>query len=852
MTEIQLGLFNPQPRLMDQSQETPAGLYASLRAGRSLLCVASIAWVLIPSLLFAALPVVNPATVELHGNFTQAQLVVQQPAESGNVSIESADLTITATYLSTDPTVVSVNSSGRVSAVKNGTTEIVVQSGGQQVRVPVTVSGIVERPSVPFREFVSPVLSHAGCNQGACHASQFGKGGFVLSVVGFDPDKDRQAIARDRAGRRVNLLEPEQSLFLKKPLMEVSHGGGQRLQKGALDHQILAAWLRAGAPAPRNDEPDVVRLSVYPSQRLAVVGDTQQLRIVAEYSNGVQRDVTGLAKFTSLDESTVNVSAEGLVLVIGKGQAPVMIRYEGQAAVATFVSPYSQAPELAGWLNHNFVDELASKKFIELGIEPSPMCDDATFLRRAYVDAIGTLPTPEVVTAFIDSTDPLKREKLVDELLGLTGDPARDTHNDQYAALWTLKWSDLLRNTSEGGANDQRMWAMHNWIKEQFRTNRPFDEVVRELITAKGSIFSNGPAVYFQINNTPPELAEATAQLFLGTQLACAKCHHHPFEKYSQADYYSFAAFFSRVGVKSSQEFGLFGGEKVVMVRNGGEVKHPKTGKVLKPKPLDGPEMDDALDRRRPLGEWLTSKDNADFSRSIVNRYVRFLLGRGLVEPVDDMRATNPPTNPELLDRLAQHFVESGFNIKHVMRVIMTSRLYQLESQPTPANAGDLKFYSHFQVKRLAAEPLMDAIDIVTGVPTKFKNLPAGTRAIELPDAEYPDYFLNVFGKPRRVSACECERVPDENLGQALHTLNGDFLMGKISHKTGLIAKSIEAKQSDDDVITAIYLRALARRPNDSEMATARQFISESTNRQETLEDLLWSVMNSKQFLFVR
>jgi len=730
--------------------------------------------------------------------------------------------------------------------------EISIEADGQKVVIPVTVAGIVERPVVAFREFVSPVLSHAGCNQGACHASQYGKGGFVLSVVGFDPDKDWDSMIRDRGGRRVNLMEPEESLLLKKPTMAISHGGGQRLIKHSLDYQILTAWLRSGTPAPKADEPEVAKLEVYPPQRLASVGQTQQLRIVAEYKTGLRRDVTGLAKFDSLDESAVSVSPDGLVKVIGHGQAPVMIRYEGQAVVAMVVSPFGPTPELASWVNHNFVDEHASKKFIELGIEPSPMCDDATFLRRAYLDAVGTLPTPEEANAFIDSTDPLKRERLVDELLGLTGDPARDTHNDQYAALWTLKWSDLLRNTSEGGGNDQRMWAMHNWIKEQFRTNRPFDQFVRELITAKGSIFSSGPAVYFQINDNPPDLAESTAQLFLGTRLACAKCHHHPFEKYSQADYYSFAAFFSRVGVKPSQEFGLFGGEKVVVVRNKGEVKHPKTGKVLKPRPFDGPEMDDLLDRRRPLGVWLTAKENKDFSRSIVNRYVAFLLGRGLVEPVDDMRATNPPTNPDLLDQLAQLFVDSDFNIKQVMRAIMTSRLYQLESQPTTSNASDEKFFSHYRVKRLPAEPLLDAIDAVTGVQTKFKSLPAGTRAIELPDAEYPDYFLNVFGKPRRVSVCECERMPDENLGQALHTLNGDFLMDKIASKSGRIAQEIEAKKTDDEIITDIYLRALSRRPTDSELATARQFVSETPNRKEVLEDLLWSIVNSKQFLFVR
>ena len=638
---------------------------------RSLLACA--AWFLIGLPALAAPPVVTPAVVDLKGNFAQAQLIVRQPPDSREVGIDSPDLTRAATYLSTRPQFATVDPTGRITAVADGTTEIVIQAGHEQVRVPVTVSGVVAQPVVPFREFVSPVLSHAGCNQGACHASQFGKGGFVLSVVGFDPDKDWTSMVRDREGRRVNPMSPEESLLLKKPMMGLPHGGGQRLWKNSLDHQILLGWLRSGVTRPKADEPDVTKLEVYPAQRLASVGQSQQLRVVAEYSNGVKRDVTGLAKFDSLDEAAVAVDRDGLVKVIGKGQAPVMIRFEGQAAISMVISPYGEMPELAGWINYNFVDELASKKFIELGIEPSPVCDDATFLRRAYLDAVGTLPSPEDAVAFIDSPDPDKRTKLVDELLGLTGDPARDTHNDQYAALWTLKWSDLLRNTSDGGGNNQQMWAMHNWIKEQFRTNRPFDQFVSELITAKGSIYSSGPAVYFQINRTPPDLAESTAQLFLGTRLACAKCHHHPFEKYSQADYYSFAAFFSRVGVKTSQEFGLFGGETVVMVRNNGEVSHPKTGKILKPRPLDGPELEDPLDRRRPLAAWLTAKENKEFARSVVNRYVAFLLGRGLVEPVDDMRATNPATNPELLDRLAAHFAESGFNIKQLMRSAMKS-----------------------------------------------------------------------------------------------------------------------------------------------------------------------------------
>jgi len=351
--------------------------------------------------------------------------------------------------------------------------------------------------------------------------------------------------------------------------------------------------------------------------------------------------------------------------------------------------------------------------------------------------------------------------------------------------------------------------------------------------------------------NNPPDLAETTAQLFLGVRLQCAKCHHHPFEKYGQDDYYSFAAFFSRVSNKGSQEFGLFGGEQVVMVRNAGEVSNPRTGKVLKPTPLDGEPTDDPLDRRIALAKWLTATDNKMFSRNIVNRYMGYLLGRGLVDPIDDMRATNPPTNPAMLDALADEFVKNNFNLKQLMRTIMNSRLYQLDSQPTASNVSDHKFYSHYRVKRLSAEPLLDAIDTVAGTQTKFKDLPAGTRAIELPDSEYPDYFLNTFAKPKRASVCECERTPDENLSQALHTLNGDIITNKIADGKGRIAKLLEAKKPHEEIVTELFLATLSRRPSSAELDSTRTFLASSPTPKEYYEDLLWALINSKQFLFV-
>ncbi|MCH8828063.1 MAG: DUF1553 domain-containing protein, partial [Planctomycetes bacterium] len=543
----------------------------------------------------------------------------------------------------------------------------------------------------------------------------------------------------------------------------------------------------------------------------------------------------------SMDDAMLSVGEFGLVKAIGKGQATIMVRFEDHAEISTFVVPYSTSVELAGWTNNNFIDELAARKFRELGIEPSPLCDDATFLRRAFFDAVGTLPPTDAVREFLKSNDAKKRDKLIDRLLGLTGDPKLDIHNDAYAAFWALKWSDLIRNNSNS-VGEQGMWALHNWIRESFRTNKPFDKFVRELVTAKGSIYSNGPANYFRINKNSSDLAESTAQLFLGVRLACAKCHHHPFEKYSQADYRGFSAFFSRVGTKSSQEFGLFGRESVVVVR--------PTGKA-KGRTLDGQLVTHPLDLRIPLANWLTSPKNAYFAKSVVNRYVAYFLGRGLVEPIDDLRETNPPSNVAMLDDLTADFIKNGFDVKRLIRTIMVSRLYQLSSQPTKANLSDRRFYSYFKVKRISAEPLLDAVDQATSVQTKFKNLPLGTRAIELPDAEYPNYFLTTFAKPKRASVCECERVGDETLAQALHTLNGETLTRKIAHKNGRVARLLKAKTPHAAIVAELYLAALCRHPTQKEQAACRQILKESPNPRECYEDILWALMNSKQFLFV-
>jgi hypothetical protein len=790
---------------------------------------------------------VSPGAVALDGNFAQAQLVVTK-RDTGDSIERSADLTRQAVYASSNARVATVSATGRVMAIGNGEASISVTVAGVEHPVTVKVTGVVTEPVIGFGEQVMPVISKAGCNAGACHASQYGKGGFKLSVFGYAPSEDHLAITRNALNRRVSLADPARSLFLLKPTASVPHGGGRRFEVGSVDYQILRAWIAGGAPGPKPGAASVTAFAVTPSRRVGKEGFTQQLQVVATYSDGKKRDVTAWAKYDSMDENVVRVTPQGWLETIGKGQAAVMVRFEGQAQIAQVVVPYADSVDLSGWVENNFVDKWAAAKFKEIGIAPSPLCDDATFLRRAYLGALGTLPTVEQATTFLGSTDRDKRKKLVDELLGLTGDSAKDVHNNEYAAYWSLKWSDLLRSSS-AALGEQGMWAMHNWLTASFRENKPLDKFVHELVTAKGSTYDNGPSNYFVVFGNADGIGEATAQLFLGMRVQCAKCHHHPFEALSRADYQEFASFFNQIGSKGSANYGKLGGPKVILVRPGGSPV-PKQVLGMPLHRLDKPGS--SSDKRDVLADWLTARDNKHFARNIVNRYVAYLLGRGLVEPIDDLRATNPPSNVELMDALAEDFAKSGYNVKHLMRTIMQSRLYQLDSRPTEANAADRRFYTHYNVQRIAAEPLLDAIDAVTGVPTKFAKVPLGTRAIELPDGQYDDYFLKTFGKPKREGICECERVSDPNLAQALHTLNSDAIVNKIANPKGRVAKLLAAKKAHADIVTGLYLATLSRRPSDAEQKVCKELLAEAPDAKTFYEDLLWTLINSKQFLFVR
>ena len=740
---------------------------------------------------------------------------------------------------------------------KDGTTTIHFMYGGKTAGVKVTVRGAAQPMPINFSTEVVPVLTRAGCNQGSCHGAQYGKGGFKLSLLGFEPAVDYTNIVKQVRGRRVCLADPTRSLLLLKPTMSVRHGGGRRLEPDSAAYSLLAAWIREGAPGPTPNDPDVARIDVFPSERVFTQsGQTQHLVVYATYSDGTVRDVTGQARLNTLNDAIAACAPEGVVTASGRGQTAIMVRYGGQATVATCLVPFARSGPVPAAIKSTDdpsarIDALVEKKQRQLGLAPSPLCDDRTFIRRLGFDLIGTPPAPQEIVAFLADKSPNKRAKLVDAVLA----------RPEYADYWTLKWGDLLRS-NRTNLGVKGMWSFTNWIHSQLQQNRPADRFIHDLITAQGSTYTNGPSNYYRVAGNPQDLAETTSQVFLGVRLQCARCHHHPFEKWSQADYYQFAAFFARVGIKGSNEFGLFGNEQIVRINDGGEVTHPKTGAVMHPTPLGvrlatlpggkAPDADAGGDRRQMLADWLVGKNNRLFARNLANRYWGYLFSKGLVNPIDDQRVTNPPTNPELLDLLADELVRSRFDLKHLLRVICCSRTYQRSSEATPQNAQDELFFTHYLPRRLSAESLLDAIDFACGTREKYPDLPSGTRAIQLPDPAVSSDFLDMFGRPQRLIACECERMAEPNLSQALRLMNGDLVNRKVAESGGRIAKLIAAHRSDSTILDELYLTALDRPPRTKERNQVLGLLAfaPTTDRKQVFEDVLVTLLNSKEFLF--
>jgi hypothetical protein len=722
----------------------------------------------------------------------------------------------------------------------SGTGKLVVRVGSLSTVVQVQVRDPGSHPPARLVTDVVPILTKNGCNQGACHGAAAGQNGFKLSLRGFDPELDFEQIVKEKSGARIDRERPAESLLLKKAAAEVPHAGGERFKPASAEYQTLLRWVKEGALGP-DPAVQVAEVTLMPEERiLARPGSTQQLQVVARYSDGSTRDVTLRARFVSNNEAVATVDdASGLVKAERVGTSSVMVSYSGFVKVARFVIPVvEKAPvDYAREPRASFVDELALGKLAQLRIAPSPDAPDAEFLRRVYLDVIGTLPTPEEAQAFLADRRPDRRARLIDALL----------ERPEFVDYRTTKLSDLLRvnslYTSQEGAD-----TFYRWIRNRVRQNVGYDAFVRELLTARGSGFHVGPANFYRIADDPEKLAETVSQTFLGVRLTCAKCHNHPFEKWQQKDYYSLAAFFARLGRKGGPEFG----ENQVVVRADGEIKHPKTQVTLAPRYLGGDEavIPADADRRVALADWLGSTSNRQFAQVAVNRLWAELFGVGIVDPVDDFRVSNPASNPALLEALGSRFAELKFDTKAMLRLILNSRTYQRSSTMTATNAGDSRHFARAYPRRLPAEVLADALDTVLARPTRYGNLPPGTRATQLPDARTGSYFLQVFGRPKREIVCACERDPQPNLSQMLNLTNSTDLNDRLTASDGRVARVLKANLTDDECVRQFYLAALSRPPTAEEQRLAEESIRKAGSRKEGLEDLLWALVNSQEFVF--
>jgi hypothetical protein len=710
-----------------------------------------------------------------------------------------------------------------------------------------------------FRNHVIPMMTKIGCNSAACHGALAGKGGFKLSLRGYDPEADHFVMTRQALGRRVDRIEPARSLVLLKPTMTLPHGGGLRIEVGSPDYQVLANWLAAGAPGPRTDDLRVKRLELVPKEAKLSPKDTVQVKVRVSYSDGRSEDVTRWSKFNSTEDQVAVVDQSGKVRATGYGEAAVTVWYSNLVSSCRVVSPlpdhvdnstFAKAPR------NNYIDELVLKKLMALHIPPSPACSDREFIRRAYLDAAGILPTTDEVRRFVGDTAADKRARLIDALL----------ERPEFVDYWAYKWSDLLL-VSTRKLPESAVWAFHHFIRQSVADNKPWDQFAREIVTASGSNLRNGAANYFVLHKDAGELSEATAVTFLGMSVACCRCHNHPLEKWTQDQYWSMANLYSRVGLKN----GDHKGEVSVQPLTSGEVLHPRRGIPMPPAPLDAPPLplDGPKDRREYLADWLTAPENPYFGRALVNRVWRNFMGRGLVEAEDDQRETNPATNEELLQGLARDFVAGKYDIKQLIRTIMNSATYQRSSQPLPGNRADDRFYSHYLIRRLPAEVILDAYSQVTGVPTPFDQIqvgttggtaaysssPVGTRALQLADSLVVSGFLDGFGRPERSQTCSCERQQDSSVGQALHLSNGQTLNDKLRAKDSLVERWARENIGNEEAIRRLFLLALSREPKPAELGRLHNLVSETgrgkeSARRQVLEDMFWAVLTGREFLF--
>jgi len=744
-------------------------------------------------------------------------------------------------FTSSDPKVVEVVDQMAVPR-GNGTAVVTATVGDRTAQAQVTVEDFEQPHEWSFRNHVESVLAKAGCSTGACHGAQAGKNGFKLSLRGYDPDGDCRTLSRQARGRRIVPSDPGRSLLLTKPTGMVPHKGGVRFDVGSPEYRVIAEWIAAGTPPPREDDARLDHLEILPKNTVLKPGVSQQLIVQAHFNDGRVEDVTRWCLFTSTNQTVALADDRGHVQVMGDGEGAVTAWYLSQVAIATVSVPYEQQvpPEtFANAPRRNFIDELILDKLQALNIPPSPECTDNDFIRRAYLDTIGVLPTVEETKAFLADPSPDKRDRLIESLMA----------RPEFVDYWTYKWADLLLvNTTSLQANS--MWAYYNWVRDNVAANTPWDEFARRLVTATGSTLENGATNFFVLHKDPPDLSETVSQAFLGMSIACAKCHNHPMEKWTNNQYFAMANLLARVRVKDGQA----GGGSTVFDATTGELVQPLTGKPQKPQPLDGEaiEFDSEIERREHLADWLTDPANPYFARSISNRVWANFFGVGLVESVDDVRLTNPASNPELLDAVAQHLVDNDYDLKALMRAILQSHAYQRTSEPLPENKAETRFYSRYYPRRLMAEVMLDAISQVSAAPTNFPGYPSGWRAMQLPDSNVDSYFLKTFGRPERVITCECERTEEPSMVQVLHISNGKGINEKLAQAGNRIDQHLAAGASDEQIVDEAYLSALCRPPTPSErdaiLAVLRDTPTEE--RRMAIEDVYWGVLSSKEFLF--
>lgn len=780
---------------------------------------------------------IEPQTIVLDHARSRVRLVV-----TGHQQTSLVDITPNVELTPVDPNIARVEGLD-ILPVHDGQTELVAKLGSFEARVPIHVSNHDQPRPISFLNEVEPVLSKLSCNSGGCHGKSGGQNGFRLSLLAYQPEADYAAIVKEGRGRRLFPAAPAHSLFLRKATGELPHGGGKRMAVGDHNHNLIADWIRQGMPNQDND-PHVVKIDITPHARVLGRKSHQHLRVVASYSDGRQEDVTRQVQFQSNDEAVAQIKDDARVETLDQsGEAAIMARYMGQVAVFRASVPVGKPlPPQIDFAVTNKVDELTQKKWIDLGLVPSRRTNDHEFVRRLYVDLCGRLPKPDEVQSFIESTDPEKRNALIDRLLDGT----------EYAAHFAMKWGAILQNKRAGRADyTAGTHAMSLWLKDAFHRDMPYDQFVRSILTATGTPTENPPVTWYRQVRTPQQNVDNVSQLFLGTRIQCAQCHHHPFEKWSQDDYYSFAAFFARVGRKPFENSDNGEPTEAVFVARAGNVTHPNTQAVMKPAGLDGPKLDLAagIDPRAKLADWLTDPANPFFAKALANRVWGHFFKRGIVEPIDDMRVTNPPTNPELLDWLATDFREHGWSVKHLVRTIARSSTYQLASEPNDFNSQDSQNFARFYPRRLSAEVLLDAIDVVTQTRTSF-SFPEEMRAVDLPDEQISSYFLDIFGRPQRQSSCECERTNDANLSQALHLLNSPDIQGKLTSDSSRASKLAADPRPDDEKVRELYITFYARQPTPEEMKVATDYLAKQADKKVAYQNILWALINTKEFQF--